>query len=285
MKKRTLIICLVIGLITSCTSSVSVAEADPQPIATETPKPTPTLTPEPTLTPTPTFTPTPTSVPTPSNLNQDMLYKYETIDPYKFYIEEKGYIKIPKFNIVYEYLDKEKGDDITGNSKDGWYITYKDQTIYYGPGKESADGTGTEFEMWVGKKESGDVVNIIQRKKFFVLKGSHVTTYFRTWYPGPPGFVYYPAKSSFILVKREDPKQNYSIHPAYSPILVIMVTPDNQILTDVDTEKWPEWCGNSIYNSGWATGTVGYTIDGELFYWGKLPDGEMKCPILKIIEE
>ena len=247
---------------------------------TETPTPVPTLTPTETLTPTPTFTPTPTPVPTPSNLNLDLFYKYVTIDPYKFYIEEKGYIKVPRFNIVYEYLDKEKGDDITGDSENGWYITYDGQTVYYGPGIKTPDGT--MFEMGVGKKESDGSINIIERKKFSAAEGMGVSIYHRTWWPGPPRFDYYPAKSTFILIERENPEQNYVVNPDYAGFFPIMVTKDYQMLPFKDTEKWPHWC---IQFDEWKNGTVGYTIDGELFYWGTLPNGEIKCPILKVIEE
>lgn len=282
--KRTLVISLfIVFLLTSCEQESNLISAStPTPTQTSIPTMTPTLTPTPTYTPTPILTPTPTPIPTPSNLNLEYLHEFETIDPYEFYIEQKGYIQVIDWDVDYKYLDKDKGDNITGDSENGWYVTYNDQTVYYGPGTKVPGGT--TFEMRAGKKESDGSVNIVERKKIFISEGAHVTTLYRTYLPGPPRFVYYPAKSSFVLIKRENPEQNYSIHPRHSVHVAVMIRVDDQLLPLHDYEKWPHGC-TELSRDNLKNSTVGYTIDGEFFYSGTLPNGVVKCPVLITLED
>ena len=289
--QRTLIICLVLAFVVSSCDQVAGFIKTPtlEPTPTHTPDPTstptPTLEPTPTHTPDPTSTPTPTLEPTPSNLiSKYSFYEYETIDdPYDFYVENKGYIKSAGINVRYEYLNNEKGDNIEGNSTDGWYITYRDYVLYLGPGTITPNGV--EFEVAVGDKDKSGAIRIEQRKIFTISEKAWVSIHFRTWWPGPPSFVYFPTKSKFVLRRQENKDLNYVVFPAYSGITALLITPDDQILPGADDAKWPEWCGHSDYSGGWASGTIGYTLDDEFIYWGKLPNGEIKCPLLATLEE
>lgn len=268
-------------LIASC-SGIPIG---PPLIPTETTKPTrtplPTSTNTPTPTKIPTSTPTPTPVPTPDNLNLDKLYEYETIDPYEFFIEKRGYMKsIIAPSMTYERLNKESGDEVTGNKEDGWYITYQGLTVYYGPGVKNSDGN-IIFELGVGEKDDGGNIDITERKKYEISEDALFLVCLMRFWPGPPIFIYNPTTSSFVLGVRKNQEQDYSFYPAYSSRIIIVVTKDKQILPIHDYESYPHLCVESTGKELWP-----YKVEGKLIYWGTTPEGEIKCPIFKeIIEE
>jgi len=251
---------------------------------TTTLEPSPTLAATQTLTPTITPSPTPTKIYIPENLNSDFFYEFVTIDPYKFYIEEKGYIKaflLPNYG-GYETLDREDGDNIEGNEKTGWYITRQNQVVYFGPGIVSDEGI--LFELWSGEKDLEGNVNIIEKKYYLSPKNTLVTVRLGdTNWPGPPLFLYFPTTSSFIIQKRSNESQNFSIYPKCAFCVNMLVTSKSQILLKSDYESYPKWCVSGDLRSICGTGnsTTGILVDGVPVYTGAFPDGEVNCPIIK----
>jgi hypothetical protein len=247
MRTLTLIFCVLVALILTCCTSVikntTVTEVIPtqeQPTATLTVIPTNT----PTLEPTPTNIPTPTTVPTPTNLIYGNNFK--TQDAY--------------YDLFIEYglLSAVRGDNITGNSVDGWNVVVKQLEMYFGPGNENEQGN-IVITMGYGSKGKE-----LTKKEINASKGSVFMILLRS---PRIGFLYDPSNSIFLKAKDEIIKEDATI--------IMWVTSSG--IVPIKDYSDPEWCDD-------GTHTYGYSINDKLFYWGREPDGSISCPIFKFLE-
>ena len=252
--------------------------------------PTKTITMEPSITPVatytilPTETPSPTLIPTPIGLDP-LVHEYKTIDPYKFFIERQGHfiyediLKDPKT----DYLREDRGDKIEGNSKEGWYITYKGLVLFLGPG-EVKDNLVT-LVLGNGTKDNDSNIKIETKKRVTVMVGSIILARPMSVWPQYPSFFYDPISSSFVAEINTTVEQDRG-YPPFRPnrvkAILFLFPGDYRILNMTDYNKFKDWCISEKWGHKKEWGLIGYTLNGDFFYWGERPNGEVVCPIVKI---
>jgi hypothetical protein len=247
MRTLTLRCVVLTALILSCCAPALKNNPIATTVSTQTPTTAPTAIPTSTATlvPTPTLIPTPTIVPTPENLIFGNTF--ETIDAYDLYF------------VKHNLLSASRGDNITGNSIDGWNVVIKKMGIYIGPSQEDEQGNIT-LTMGYGSKDGK-----LTKKRVITSRGAVFMIL-----PRSPriGFLYDPTNSVFVMTSPEGIVKEEAI-------IIMWVTSSGILLTKNYSN--PEWCDGD--------NTYGYSVNGKLYYWGRESDSNINCPIFKFLKE
>ena len=296
--KQVIFLLLIFFSVVNTRCSVLAPEPTSQPTETMIPSSTPTPEPptEPTLTATPTLTLTPTQTPTPISLN--LVYNFQTIDPYDFYVKKQGRFMtayedfdLPAFSYwvrtpeIFDYFKPERGDNIMGNSKDGWKIIYKNRVIFLGPGLTSENGY-TTFVVGVGEKNKKGKISINKTKTLSVTEGAIIVLLPNALLDSPR-FYYDPISSSFIAELNTEFEKREGWPPEPHIVDIPIMIKYSQILFLADYANYPDWCLSEKRKMHLKieSNLTGYTINGgKLYYWGETIDGKARCPNAEVIE-